>query len=63
MIALGLLLGVSVGTLLGWFLARGHASAQNDDLQEEIRELQEELDKAKDPTSVWEKLVKLSDRE
>jgi positive regulator of sigma E activity len=42
------ILTLFLGTAFGWFCAKRHTSARNDDLQEEIDELQVELAKAND---------------
>ena len=54
------LLTLFLGTAFGWFCAKRHTSARNDDLQEEIDELDElqaELAKARSPEETWKRLV------
>ena len=51
------LLTLFLGTAFGWFCAKRHTSARNDDLQEEINELQAELAKARSPEETWKRLV------
>jgi hypothetical protein len=51
------LLTLFLGTAFGWFCAKRHTSARNDDLQEEIDELQAELAKARSPEETWKRLV------
>jgi hypothetical protein len=51
------LLTLFLGTAFGWFCAKRHTSARNDDLQEEIDELQAELAKASSPDETWKRLV------